>query len=461
MDDMAQPQRHDLGLRRLRVALAAAAALGGCSLLLLAGPLHGQQDGRIAYSLELTGTIDPATDRWVGQALDDAEQAEALLAIVRLDTPGGLDSSMRSIVKEIVAAPMPVVVYVSPNGARAASAGLFVTQAADVAAMAPQTNIGSATPVQIGPGEEDEVLGRKVRNDAAAYVRALAEGHGRNPDLAERMVRSAANVTAGRARDAGLIDVVAESERELLKQLDGFEVQGPKAQALDTRGLRIERHEMPFHLEALQLLVNPTIASLLLLAGLAGVAIEIFSPGGIAPGVLGAIALILGLYGTAQLPVTAAGVVLLLLALGLFAAETQVPSGGLLAGGAVIALVAGVLMLYDTDSEAFEVSIPAAVAAGVLLGAFTLFAMSKGLAARHSRVHGGGDELIGRPGVVRAELNPMGQVFVQGALWRARTADPRIRLAAGRRVSVEAVDGLTLTVRPSDANDNQQGEHRQ
>jgi membrane-bound serine protease (ClpP class) len=456
---MAHAQRHGLGPGRLRLALAAAAVLVGSSLLLLsAGPLQAQRGDRIAYSLELSGTIDPATDRWLGQALEDAEQAGASLAIVRLDTPGGLDSSMRSMVKEIVAAPMPVVVYVSPGGARAASAGLFITQAADVAAMAPQTNIGSATPVQIGPGEEDEVLGRKVRNDAAAYVRALAEGHGRNPDLAERMVRSAANVTAQRAEEAGLIDTVAQSERELLRQLDGFEVKGPKAQTLDTQGLRIERHEMPFHLETLQLLVNPTIASLLLLAGLAGVAIEIFSPGGIAPGVLGAIALILGLYGTAQLPVTAAGVILLLLALGLLAAETQVPSGGLLAGGGVIALIAGVLVLYDTDSEAFEVSVPAAVAAGVLLGGFTLFAMSKGLAARHSRVHGGAGELIGRSGVVRAALNPTGQVFVQGALWRAQTADPEVRLAVGRRIEVEAVDGLTLTVRPSKPNNDQQGE---
>jgi membrane-bound serine protease (ClpP class) len=276
--------------------------------------------------------------------------------------------------------------------------------------------------------------------------------------LAERMVRSAANVTARRAKEAGLIDAVSQSERELLRQLDGFEIQGPKAQTLDTQGLRIERHEMPFNLDVLQLLVNPTIASLLLLAGLAGVAIEIFSPGGIAPGVLGAIALILGLYGTAQLPVTAAGVLLLLLALGLLAAETQVPSAGVLGGAGVLALIAGVLVLYDTDSEAFEVSIPAAVAAGVLLGGFTLFAMSKGLAARHTRVHGGADELIGQPGVVRAELDPIGQVFVQGALWRARSKDPKGRLAAGRRIEVEAVEGLTLTVRPSDANHDQQGE---
>jgi membrane-bound serine protease (ClpP class) len=451
--------RASLSGRRTLTASVLVAAVG--LVLLLAGPLGAQSRGGVAYSVELSGTVDPATERWLGQALEDAEEAGAPLAIVRLDTPGGLDSSMRSMVKDIVAAPVPVAVYVSPDGARAASAGLFITQAADVAAMAPQTNIGSATPVQIGPGEEDEVLGRKVRNDAAAYVRALAEGHGRNADLAERMVRDAANVTAQRAREAGLIDVVASSERELLRELNGFAVHGPKAQTLDTDGLRIERHEMPLHLEALQLLVNPTIASLLLVAGLAGIAIEVFNPGGVAPGVLGAIALILGLYGTAQLPVTAAGVILLLLALGFLAADTQVPSGGLLGGAGIAALVGGILLLYDTDSEAFEVSVPAAIAAGVLLGGFTLFAASKGLAARRPRARGGADELVGEAGVVRAALDPVGQVFVHGALWRARSSGPETSLGEGRRVQVKAVEGLTLTVCPSNANDDEEGDDTQ
>jgi membrane-bound serine protease (ClpP class) len=415
----------------------------------------------VAYSIEMSGTIDPASERWLGQALEEAQERGAEVVVIRLDTLGGLDTSMRSMVKDIVAAPMPVVVYVSPSGARAASAGLFITQAADVAAMAPQTNIGSATPVQIGPGDEDEVLGRKVRNDAAAYVRALAEGHRRNPDLAERMVRDAANVTAERAREERLVDVVAEGERELLRKLDGFEVRGPKAQTLDTDGLRIERHAMPFHLEALRLLVNPSVASLLLVAGLLGLAVELFSPGAIAPGVLGAIALVLGLYGTAQLPVTAAGVLLLLLALGLLAAETQVPSGGLLGGAGIVALIAGMLLLYDTDSEAFKVSVPAAIAAGALLGGFTLFAISKGLAARRPRARGGADELLGETGVVRAELHPVGQVFLHGALWRARSADPDKSPAKGARVQVEAVDGLTLTVRQTNDNHAQEGEDTQ
>jgi membrane-bound serine protease (ClpP class) len=454
---MGQITRHRL--RYHRIAAAAAALLCGLWVFVADTPF-AQQEGRIAHSIELTGTIDPATERWVEQALDDARDAGANLVVVRLDTPGGLDTSMRSIVQDLLAAPMPVVVYVSPSGARAASAGLFITQAADVAAMAPETNIGSATPIQIGPGDENEVLGRKVRNDAAAYVRALARGHGRNPDLAERMVRDAVNVTATRAKRAGLIDAVAHSERQLLRQLDGFDVRGRKAQTLATDGLRIERREMPFHLQLLQLVVNPTVASLLLLGGLAGLAIELFSPGGIAPGVLGAIALILGLYGSAQLPVTATGVILLLLALGLIAAETQIPSGGLLGIGGVTALVAGMLVLYDTDSEAFAVSVPAAVAAGVLLGGFTVFAASKGLAARGARPWGGPGALIGERGVVREPLDPTGQVFLDGALWRARASRPHTQLQAGRRVEVEAVDGLTLTVRPSTRPDNAEGKEQ-
>src|SRR5918994_1692249 len=234
--------------RRLIAALAALVAAA-----VLAWPVGAQQSGTVP-SIELTGTIDPATAGWISSALEDARGAP--LAIVRIDTPGGLDTSMREIVQDIIDAPVPVIVYVSPDGARAASAGLFITEAADVAAMAPQTNIGSATPISIGPGETNEVLGRKIENDAAAYVRALAEGHGRNERLAERMVTDAVNRTAEEAKRAGLIDVVASTERELLRKLDGFQVRGPKSQRLETEGLVVERHDMPFQYDLLQIVVN-------------------------------------------------------------------------------------------------------------------------------------------------------------------------------------------------------------
>jgi membrane-bound serine protease (ClpP class) len=417
---------------------------------LSAGPAAAQPARGFAYSIELSATIDPATEQWLDKALREAVDKRAALAIVRLDTPGGLDTAMRSMIKKIIAAPLPVVVYVSPSGARAASAGLYITESADVAAMAPQTNIGSATPITIGPGEQDRVLGRKIRNDAAAYVRALAEGHGRNPDLAERMVREATNVTATAARRAGLIDVVAQSEQELLREIDGFRVKGPKARTLRTEGLRIVRRDMPFQYDLLELLVNPTVAYLLLLVGFAGLAFEAFNPGTFAPGVIGAIALVLGLYGTAQLPVTAAGVILLLVALGFFVAELKIASHGVLGIAGVVALVASGLLLFDTDSDAFEVSVPAVVATAAMLGGFTLLAVTKAVAARHGPVMTGSEELVGAHGTVRVPLDPLGQVFVQGALWRARTDDPGGRaLARGDRVRVESVDGLTLHVRPA------------
>jgi membrane-bound serine protease (ClpP class) len=397
-------------------------------------------------SVELSGTIDPATERWVATALDDARKQRAELVILRLDTPGGLDSSMRAIVRDLLAAPMPVAVYVSPHGARAASAGLFVAQAADVAAMAPQTNIGSATPISIGGGQ-DEVLGRKIRNDAAAYVRALAEGHGRNGDLAERMVRDAVNVTAAAAEDAGLIDMVAPSERALLQRLDGFRVRGPKASTLKTEGLRIEHRDTPLQYEALQILVNPTVAYLLLVGGAVGLALELFAPGLIGPGALGGVALVLGLYGTAQLPVSAAGVILLLLAFGLLVAEAHTGTGGVLGGGGIMALIAGGLLLFDTDSDAVAVSAPAVVAAGATLGGLTLFAASRALAARHAPPAIGDTQLLGAIGTVRVPLEPAGQVYVQGALWRAQSAEPDEPIAGGEPVEVTGVDGLTLFVR--------------
>jgi membrane-bound serine protease (ClpP class) len=437
--------------QRARVSVLLWVALAALLALLPVGA--GTQGSGIAYSIEFDGTVDPATERWIDQALGDAEDAGAELAIIRLDTEGGLDSSMREIIKDILAAPMPVVVYVSPDGSRAASAGAFITEAGDVAAMAPQTNIGSASPVSITGEDVGDVLGRKIENDAGAYIRALAEGHGRNGDLAERLVTEAENVTASEALEEGLIDVVAGSEEELLSEIDGFEVQGPKAQTLDTAGLEIERHDMPFLLQVLQVLVNPTVAYLLLTAGLVGLAIEIFNPGLIVPGTLGVISFLLGLYGTAQLPVTAAGILLLVLGIGLIIAEAHLPTHGILGGVGVLALALSGLLLFNTDSDAYEVSVPVVILVAVMLGGFMAFAVQKVVQARRNPVVTGWEELIGSEGDVRAPIDPVGQVFVEGALWRATLADgagdgEAVRLERGDRVKVESVDGLTLRVRP-------------
>jgi membrane-bound serine protease (ClpP class) len=445
-----------LRFRRL-VAWVAVAATGLALLAASAG--QGQPSGRFAYSLELTGEISPATSSWVNKALDEAADQNATVAIIRLDTPGGLDSSLRDIVKDIGDAPMPVIVYVSPNGARAASAGAYITEAGDVAAMAPVTNIGSATPISIGPGSNDRVLGRKIRNDAAAYMRALTAAHGRNVAVGERMVRSAVNLTAGEALRAGFIDIIAPSERALLTKLDGFRVRGPKAQVLHTADLRISDHDIPLQYEILQILVNPTVAFLLLSVGLIGLAIEIFNPGVIAPGTLGLISFLLGLYGTAQLPVTAAGILLLVLAMGLFIAEGHLQSHGVLGLSGVIALILSGLLLYDTNGG-FGVSVPVVIVAGIVLGGFFAFMVQRAVRARREPVRTGYEEMVGALGEVRVPLAPEGQVFTNGALWRARAVDGAGRLRTGDRVRVESVDGLTLLVRPEPApeSESEQGE---
>jgi membrane-bound serine protease (ClpP class) len=423
--------------------------------LLVPGALHAQGSTTVP-SIELDSTIDPASAKWISSALDDADEEGTPLAIIRLDTPGGLDDSMREIVKDVLEAPMPVVVYVSPDGARAASAGAFITEAGDVAAMSEQTNIGSASAVSATGGDIGGTLGEKIENDASAFIRALAVAHGRNGALAERMVTEAENVTADEALDQNAIDLVAGSEDELLTELDGFRVRGPKAQVLDTAGLEIDDRDMPLQYEILSLLVNPTIAYLLLLVGFVGIVIEIFSPGLFIPGTLGVVSLLLGAYGTAQLPVTAAGISLLIAGIAMIIAEAHLPTQGILGAIGVLALAISGLLLFDTGSDAVEVSAPVVVVVAVLLGVGMVLAVRKVVQARHRPVMTGWEELVGAIGEVRHPLAPTGQVFVAGALWRAAPADGvsgadarRVR-ERGATVRVEAVEGLTLRVRPLD-----------
>jgi membrane-bound serine protease (ClpP class) len=452
--------------RWFRLVIFGSLALTGAAQLI--SPALAKQtpadDGApgIAYSIELQATIDPATEKWISSALDDAASEDAEIAIIRLDTPGGLSDSMRSIIQDMAAAPMPVVVYVSPNGARAGSAGAYITEAGDVAAMAPETNIGSATPIAVGPGGGSSDLDRKIKNDAAASMRALASDHGRNPRLAGELVTQAKNLTAEEAKKAGLIDLISADQDALLRQLDGFRVKGPKAQTLHTAGLRIENHDMPLGYELLEILVNPNVAYLLLLIGLVGLAIELFSPGLIAPGTIGVISLLLGLYGTAQLPVTATGVLLLAFGVALIIAEAHLPTHGILGASGVAALIAAGLVLYDTGTSAFEVSAPVIIFAGLLIGGFLAFAVERAFRARRQPARTGWEEMIGAVGEVRERLDPVGQIFVEGALWRAELAPPDggsdqsadgsagdgRPLERGSRVRVASVEGLTLRVRP-------------
>lgn len=440
-------------MRALRLALfAAIAALG----IFLSGPAGSTAPagaapsaGPFAYSIELNADIDPATQKWIHKALGEAKSKHATVAIIRMDTPGGLDSSMRSIIKDVLAAPMPVIVYVYPNGSRAASAGMYIAQSADVVAMAPQTNIGSATPINSNGSDIKGALGRKVLNDSVAYVRALASSHGRNANVAAQMVTKATNLTATQALQQHFIDVIADNQQQLLQKLDGFKVKGPKAQVLHTAGIPVVTRDMPFQYDLLELLVNPTIAYLLLTAGFLGIVFEFFSPGMVAPGVLGAIALLLGLYGTAQLPVNAVGVLLFVVAIVLFVLELKIGGHAVFAVGGIASLIASGLLLFNTGGGVFSIDVPVVIFAAALLGGLTMFAVSKAVAARHGPVSTGWEELVGCEGVVRVPLEPLGQIFVQGALWRARLADPGAAAPpVGDRVRVDSVDGLTLSVTP-------------
>jgi membrane-bound serine protease (ClpP class) len=433
-------------MRRARIAL--------CGLLIAAAAFglvaHATADDpNVARSIELNGEIDPATERWMNSALDSAANDDVPLVIIRMDTPGGLDSSLRAIVKDIIAAPMPVVVYVSPDGARAASAGVFIAESADVVAMAPETNIGSASAINSDGSDIGGTLGRKIENDASAFIRVLATTHGRNPDLAEQMVREATNVTAQVALDRGLIDLIAPDQETLLRDLDGFDVKGPKAQTLDTSGLEIQERNMPFLYELLQIIVNPNVSFLLLIAGLLGLGIEIFSPGLILPGAIGAISFIIGLYGSSQLPVTVAGVLLLAAGVALLIAEAHLPTGGALGVAGIVALVFAGLLLYDGGGadNSFGISVWVVIGVAIGLGGLLSFIVGKAVQVRRAPIASGYEEIIGAEGVVRVAIDPLGQVFTRGALWRARSgAGP---LAIGDRVRVAGVDGLTLEVEPA------------
>jgi membrane-bound serine protease (ClpP class) len=439
--------------RKARVLLAALALCLGVTGV--ASRVLGQGSGT-AYSIELADSINPATAKWVSSALDDAADEGAPLAIIRLDTPGGLSDSMREIIKDMAGAPMPVAVYVSPNGARAGSAGAYITEAADVAAMAPETNIGSATPIAIGPGGESQDLSRKIKNDAAAGMRALASAHGRNAHLASLLVTQAKNLTAQEALKDNLVDVIASSQEALLKKLDGFQLQGtkgPTKQVLHTSGLVVQNHDMPFVYQVLEVLVNPNVAYLLILVGILGLIVEAFSPGLIAPGTIGVISLLLGLYGSFQLPVSLAGVLLLVAGILMIIGEAHLPTHGILGASGIAALVASGLLLYDTNTSAFEISPVVVVIVGLLIGGGLAVAVQKAVKARREPKRTGWEEMVGTIGEVREPLDPVGQVFVQGALWRARLVDAdgddRRALERGSRVRVESVEGLTLHVSPA------------
>jgi membrane-bound serine protease (ClpP class) len=412
--------------------------------LVLAGAAGAQERPRV-LAVEFENDINPVTQDFVTDAIDRGEADGYDAVVILLDTPGGLDSSMREIIKRELAATVPVVVYTYPPGARAASAGAFITMGADIAAMAPQTNIGSSTPVNVGGEDIPDDLRRKVINDAAAFIRELAEEHERNGDWAERFVRTGSNLGAREALEENVVDVVATDLPALLEEIDGRRTE-PKGLVLRTAGAEVDTVEMSFWKRILDTVVDPNIIVLLMSIGLLGITVEILNPGLILPGTAGAISLVVGLFGLQVLPVSWAGVLLLLLAAGFFTAEAVVTSHGALALAGAISFVFGALMLFDPAGDAYQVSLPVALAIAGTFALLTIFAVGKVVQARRRVPVTGQEELVGQVGVVRKALDPSGTVFVHGELWRARTeGEP---LAAGEEVEVEGIeDGLVLQVR--------------
>jgi membrane-bound serine protease (ClpP class) len=425
----------DARVARLLGSLVAALA----AALLVALPVHAA-DPRVLV-VEFDNDVNPVTQDYLEGELERAEDGGYAAVVVEMDTPGGLGSSMREIVKAMLALEVPVVVYVGPPGSSADSAGAVIGQAADVLAMAPQTNIGSSTPISATGEDLGEDLRKKVINDAAAYIAELAREHGRNAAAAESMVRDAANFGARDAAARNVVDLVAPSLSALLTALDGRKTV-PKGLVLRTAGARIERVEMSLWKRTLDLLIDPNIIALMLSLGLVGILVELWNPGLILPGTVGVISLVVGLYGVQVLPVSAAGILLMLFAAALFVAEAFVVSHGALTLAGSVMFVIGSLMLFDPAGDAYQVSLWTALGIAGTLALLLGVALTRVVKARRNPVEVGIGRMVGGEAVVRQD----GWVAVGGELWRARSATGA-PLVPGEHVTVEAVEeDLALVV---------------
>jgi membrane-bound serine protease (ClpP class) len=432
-----------LSLRRLFVLGALVAAVASA-----APALSGTSSDSRALVVEFENDVNPVTQAYLLDAIERGERDGFNAVVIEMDTPGGLGSSMRKIVKGILAADVPVVVYVAPPGSSADSAGAVIGMAADVLAMAPQTNIGSSTPIATSGEDFSRDLRRKIVNDAAAYIGELARENGRNVEEAERMVREASNLGAREALRLDVTDVIAPDYESLFDQIDGTRTTAKGLTVSTPPGTTIERIEMSAWKRILDLLIDPNIVALMLSIGLIGIVVELWNPGLVFPGTVGAISLIVGLYGLQVLPVSAAGVLLMLLAAAFFVAEAFVVSHGALAVAGAVTFVIGSLMLFDPAGETYQVSIQVALAIAGTLALLFGFAFTKAAQARSAPAAVGAHRLVGENAQVRGD----GIVFVDGELWRARSADGS-PLRPGDRVRVESVlqDDLKLVVANPDS----------
>ena len=445
-----------LSLRQFSILIAAL-------VMLLMVTLYAASDANKAYLVEVDAVIGPVTQELIERSIDNAEAEGAAMVILQMDTPGGLDHSMREIIKAILDAHVPVITYVSPQGSRAASAGTYILYASHVAAMAPATNLGAATPVQIGglpkipmdpsqPGEEGEgddgksSMDRKIINDATAYITGLAKLRNRNEAWARLAVREGASLSAQEALEQKVIDLVATDLTDLFKQLDGREINVKgRIVVLATENLIVEHITPDWRSDLLAIITNPNIAYLLMLVGIYGLILEFSNPGGILPGVVGIISLLLALYSFQVLPVNFAGLVLLVLGIIFMVSEIFITSGGILGIGGVIAFTVGSIMLFDDDYLA--VSIPMIGGTALVAGGFMLWILKKFASLRRTQVVSGEEYMIGHIGIVREAFSKRGRVGLDGESWLAETPVP---LTEGQKVRVTAIDKLVLTVEPVD-----------
>jgi membrane-bound serine protease (ClpP class) len=397
-------------------------------------------------AVDVDGVVHPITAEIVAGAIAQARAENASLILVRLNTPGGLWDAMQETIQEMLASPVPVVTYVAPSGCRAASAGFFLLEAGEVAAMAPGTNTGAAHPVAM-TGEMDPVMAQKVENDAAAYIRSISSKRGRNSELAETTVRQSKSYTEREALDQHLVDLIAANDSQLLAAFDGRTVTrfDGRVQTLHTAGATVEVYEKSLRQKIVSAIADPNIALVLLVIGALSIYLEFNSPGLIAPGVVGAILVLLGLSAISVLPINWLGAALLLLAFTLFVLEAKFAAHGILAVGGAVSMVLGAVMLVDSPLPEMRIHWGTAIALAVPFSAITVMLLSLAVRARRNKVETGSEGMIGQTGSAITELAPEGKVFVHGEYWDAVSLRP---LAAGTRIRVTAIDRLKLTVEP-------------
>jgi membrane-bound serine protease (ClpP class) len=419
---------------------------------LAVSPLRAADHGQVSL-IRVDGAIGPATAGYISRATEAAASAGSRCLIVELDTPGGLLDSTKDIVQAFYASKVPVVVYVAPSGANAASAGCFITMAADVAAMAPNTSIGAAHPVELGGGgfgggekKTDDVMKQKLENYSASYIEAIADKRHRNAAWARSAVLESASVTAEKALELHVVDLIAPDVPALLRQIDGRDL--GEGRVLHTADARVVEIPMLAREHVFQLLWRPEVMFVLMLVAIYGIIGELSNPGAILPGVAGAIALVLALYMSSILPVSIAGLALILVALLLFIIDVFAPTHGILTAGGILSFFLGSLLLFEPGGPAFHLSLGFIIPGTILTAAFFLFVVGAGLRAQKLPVRAGRETLLGRivPALTPIDANA-GRVFVEGEYWSARSATP---VESGRPVEITGMHGLTLTVKPTE-----------